>query len=357
VRNPEAGLWSDEERWRIIEDLRIGTPDAEGPDQFSSVAAIGVSPSGRIHVADGASRTIRVFDRSGTYIHTIGHQGSGPGEFRSISGMVWDSLGRLWVSDPGNARYALYDSAGVHTGDRPMRTPGAVYPWLGGLGRDGFLYDAAGRGGPGGEVRFSYFRADTSTGELIDSLPRFGGRPPQAAAFPMLFFPFMPRLTFRFDPRGYVWFGSTGEYRIVQLDMGGDTIRIIERPFSAPPVTAAEHDSIARELALLPPDPVAPVSLRDIPSTKPVFDRIYVDGVGHLIIQINGTVDEQGRRFDVFDVEGRFLGTAESDVAFSSLPAPPVFTGSFVYGVTTDALGVQYVVRGRITREPNQSGS
>jgi hypothetical protein len=48
------------------------------------------------------------------------------------------------------------------------------------------------------------------------------------------------------------------------------------------------------------------------------------------------------------DAEDRFPGTAVSDVALMSFPAPPVFTGRFLYGVATDSPGIQYVVRARI---------
>lgn len=349
IRNPASGMWRPDERWQFVEELRIGKADAEGPEQFSRVTAVAASPSGHILIADGSAQQIRAFDRTGTYIRSFGRPGSGPAEFRSISGMAWDSMGRLWVADPGNARYALYDSTGVHKGDRPMRTPGTILPWLGGLGQDGFLYDAAVRGGPEGDLRFSYFRADTSSGELLDSLPSFG-RPPQSTGYPAPLFALMPRLTFRFDPKGYIWFGVTSEYRIVQQALDGDTVRIVERPMLPPVVSEAEKDSVMQALGLIPQDPRGSVGRRDIPDTKPVFDRIYLDGSGHMIVQINGGPHEQGRRFDVFDPDGRFLGTATSDVAFTSFPAPPVFTNHFVYGVTTDSLGIHYVVRARIQR-------
>lgn len=41
--------------------------------------------------------------------------------------------------------------------------------------------------------------------------------------------PFTPNLIWSFDPRGYIWLGTTTPYRVYQTRLRGDTVRIIER--------------------------------------------------------------------------------------------------------------------------------
>ena len=158
----------------------------------------------------------------------------------------------------------------------------------------------------------------------------------------------MPRLTFRFHPSGHLWSANTGEYRLVQRTLEGDTVRIVEREYARLPVTAEERDSIQRELEALPPPLRAEAP--EIPAHKPVFERIHLDGEGNVFVQIIGERADQGRIFDVLDREGRYLGRIHSGVRFTTYRALPLFVGDRVYGVTTDSLGVDYVVRARIER-------
>src|SRR5687767_9138691 len=98
VRNPEAGVWGTDEGWRLVEELRIGSISGDGPDGFSEVTAVGVSPGGLIHVIDGQAQEVRVFAPGGTHVRTFGRRGGGPGEFQNAYSLNWDKLGRLWIT-------------------------------------------------------------------------------------------------------------------------------------------------------------------------------------------------------------------------------------------------------------------
>ena len=118
----------------------------------------------------------------------------------------------------------------------------------------------------------------------------------------------------------------------------------------------AETWRIVEDLRISSDDPADPATFsqvtalgaEDIPDEKPAFDRIHFDDAGHVIVEPDGPPADAGRVFDVFDRDGRFLGQARGDVAFETFPALPVFAGGFVYGVATEASGIQVVVRARI---------
>jgi hypothetical protein len=343
VSNPAQGLWAEGEAWRIEEELRIGAADGDGPEVFGRISHVAPAPNGEVFVLDGHAQQIRVFGPDGSYRRTFGAEGAGPGELRQAYGLTWDAGGRLWVPDAGNARYSVFDSTGAFLRAHPRRF-GVVLPWLGGFDRHGVLHDPAAASDRDGLIRYTFFRVD-SIGEVLDSLPALEYRPPQAGPIPVELLSLRPRLTFRFDPAGYLWFGETGRYRIYQRTLGGDTVRIIQLSRDRAPVSAAERDSVMRVLARSP----FPVDPSLIPAHKPAFDRIHVDGKGNLFVQPIGSEEETGRVFDVFDREGRYLGAARSDVRFETLP-PPLIQGDHAYGVTTDEAGVPYAVRARIVR-------
>lgn len=88
---------------RTREIVRIGS--IEGPytdfETFDALLVFG----DRVYVPQKTE--VRVFDKRGRYITTIGRQGNGPGEYRGIFalGHMQDSL---WVADAGNLRLTLY---------------------------------------------------------------------------------------------------------------------------------------------------------------------------------------------------------------------------------------------------------
>lgn len=68
----------------LKETLRIGEVDGEEPYLFSSVWFADVNRNGVIAVANEGSRTVRLFDSTGTFLVEVGGPGNGPAEFGNI---------------------------------------------------------------------------------------------------------------------------------------------------------------------------------------------------------------------------------------------------------------------------------
>lgn len=342
VSNPRSGVWDREEPWRLVEDLRIGSVAGDAPDVFGEVAAIGVSPHGLIHVIDGHSQEVKVFDQSGQHIRSFGGRGAGPGELANAYSLDWDQVGRLWIVDHGNARYAVFDSAGVPLFTATRSVPGVVFPWLGGIATNGLLHDLT-ASQEGNIIQYRYYEIDRE-GNVARRLPplEYSRSGPPLASLTLYWL--SPRLTLAFDRRGAIWFAHTSDYRIIQRNLDGDTVRVITRDFQPEPISAEELDSIRLELQAAPPQ------LRDppIPEDRAAIGRLFIDPVGRLFVSKIAAPSEPQSEFDVFDESGRYLGRLSSDLRLLTFPALPIFLGEEVYGVTTDYLGVQYVVRARI---------
>jgi DNA-binding beta-propeller fold protein YncE len=283
----------------------------------------------------------------------MGRKGAGPAEFANPIGMTLDRSGRLWVADPGNGRYAVFDTAGkfVRTVQRPIA--GWGIPWRGAFDREGNLVEGtSGRSRSGAREEMFVRMKLGSDLTPVDTL-RFAGVEDQYLEFKgddgqhsMVGLPFATGQIINFEGRGFVWSGVSDRYRIVQMNLRGDTVRVFQRPFTRPPVTRAERTEALDRLKPFTKNP-AQYAAR-VPSTKPAWVTYVVAPDGGLWVFPSTTT--AGSAVDRFDPNGRWIQTATSNQKISRLPAVPIVRNGRLYGVVRDADDVQFVVR--IRSEP-----
>lgn len=349
VKNTETGVWREGEAWTLAEEARIGSVDSEGPDLFGQVTALEADPLGRIYVLDGQAQEVRVFNPDGTHLRTIGRKGGGPGEFKQAIGMLWAPDGRLWVVDPSNARYSVIDTAGRYVSAHRRTIGGYAVPWRGGFDTEKRFYELGVVSGANGArraaIRFDAAMAPADTAELPDYEGEvFEHR--RERMYMAADVPFTPVMVLHLADDGTVWSGVSDRYRIHRHRLGGDTLRVVERAFRPLPVTAAERDTALRGLSWFT-EQGGRVDGSRIPDTKPAYEGFFTDDQGSLWVRPATARADLNRVFDVFDAEGRYLGRVRSPFP---LPRDPVFRGGKLYAVTTDELGVQYVVRMRVVK-------
>lgn len=95
--------------WTLVEELRVGSADGDGPDVFGELRGLAALPDGGFAVLDSQAQEVRVFATDGSHRATYGGEGEGPGEFRGAHGLMLDPGGRLWVTDPSNSRLSVFD--------------------------------------------------------------------------------------------------------------------------------------------------------------------------------------------------------------------------------------------------------
>lgn len=354
VTNPATGIWTDDTRWRVEEDLRIGTLEGTGPDLFGQITDIAVDPAGRIWVLEGQAQEIRVFDAAGHHVRTIGGKGGGPGEFAQAAALDWGPDGRLWVTDPRNNRISIIDTSGALVGSRRTLGGFLIFPWPGGFDDAGRLYSPAPLRSTEG-FRSGLVQYDTAMTPLDTIIPpRYTGpgeffEVRSDRGFMRASVPFSPGLQYRLHPDGKFWALETGTYRLLEIAFTGDTLRTISRAFEPLPVSEADVDAAIAGMEWFISQG-GKVDRAKFPDTKPPVTDFTVDDAGYIWVARQDGGDREGSALvDVFDPDGRYLGALTLPFVSRWSRVPKIRNGMF-YTVTQDALEVPYVVRARIVR-------
>ena len=168
---------------------------------------------------------------------------------------------------------------------------------------------------------------------------------------------------------GGIWHGVNDDYRI-GLYEGGSLTRIVTKPFELSPVTDRDQEvslaavKNALEESGLPPEFWQLVRQRmSFGDHFPAYAQ-FLGGpngslwVQHLVVPGELSDDELkgfnlqtslgAPNWDVFDRQGRFLGSLDMPHRFQPLR----FLGDRIYGIWQDEMDVQYVLKLRITGLP-----
>jgi len=339
VSNPETGLWGDRDLWQLVEIARIGTRFDSGPEVFGEISDIDVDRAGRVYVFDRQAANVRVFERDGRYVRTIGRPGGGPGEFRAVNGIAIDSASRLWVHNQGNLRYSVFDTSGALVMEpRATATNIRFVDWTSAFSAAGDLMEQGGYITEQGPV-IGLRRYDLTTESMVDVNVSLWGPPSRGGT--------VSSTTSTLAPNGW-WRGDKYQYRLIHTGFEGDTVRIIDAARVAGMLSPAERDSAKKqERDLNRRSRQGEINLET--TLRQIFQKVLLDDSNHLWVMLEPEPDEPTTSFDVFDPIGRYLGEVTAPDRVESR-APPVFRDNTIYYVAKDELDVQYVVVAQIVR-------
>jgi len=104
--------------------------------QFNAPQGVAVDANDNIYVADDTNNRIKKFDKTGTWISTIGDgsYSTADGQFRGVSDVTIDSIGNVYVADVNNHRIQVFNSSGTFlrkfgsngTGDGQFQCPAGI---------------------------------------------------------------------------------------------------------------------------------------------------------------------------------------------------------------------------------------
>jgi hypothetical protein len=353
VQNLGHGLWADGAGWQLTEELRLGSLDADGPENFGRVTSVAVDDRGRMWVLEGHAGELRVFDAAGAHVRTIGRMGEGPGEFRQPVRVDVGPAGDMWVMDPRNTRLSVFDSAGEYLSG--IQVPGGfvILPWQGGFDERGSYYAPV----ASFEPEFSIALGRFDQGFVPLDTIRLPVDPVERGSFDIVSdgrvrvsagIPFQGGLLWRLTRRGTIWALITDQYRLMEFGPDGDTLRVATKVHQPVPVSAEERAEALEGMRWFT-DQGGKVDASRIPTEKPLAFSFFVDQEGFVWVARTESAEEDRQTFEVFDPEGQYLGEVVAPFRLQVSPAP-IRIGDLLYGVVRDELDVPYLVRARLTR-------
>lgn len=370
VLNPVEGIWEPGAEWTLVEELSIGSMDAEPEYQFGQIIGVDVDADGNVYVADSQARDVRVFDPSGRHLRTIGRPGSGPGELGLAMNGVFVVGDEVVVPDLGNARIQRFSLAGEPLGSAPLDlTRGIPMRWdLASGGRlvvqRRMMNVADSAAAPTGDpiVTSGLDGAPVDTVAVLpvgESMQIVGGQ--ARVRF------FDPEPIWDAAPDGRLVTSRNNDMRFELWDASGTLKRIFTRPYEPRSLTERDKqvllDAIgeaARQQGARPEQVQAFLSQTRFADHYPAFviaalgprGSVWVQRMrtGNELVGEEGTFNAQdlgSAEWDVFDGEGRYLGV----VTFPGRYQPIRVMGDRFYGIARDELDVQslkvYRVAGR----------
>jgi len=353
---PDAGA---SPTWTLVEELRIGALDQDGPNTFGLLKGLAVLSDGRIAVLEAQAQDVRIFSADGAHLATHGREGPGPGELQGAWGLMRAADDRLWVPDHSNDRMTVFDpdSGLVRTYPMPVFLYG--YVWRGAMGVDGRIFKPSITIEP---PRRYVLRVWSTEMVLLDSLPMrdtpeydpedppgsFVWSAPDGRSRSFFGVPFYPQGRDLVDAHGRVWTASAGDptYRLERWVPGGDTTLVLETLRPPVPVGAQERDSAISALRERLGELGAPdQDWSKIPQVHPAVLSMFLSDEGRLWVRTPST--DGSRTYDVYRDDGRYVGTAVTTLPVLEY-VPPTVRGDRIWAVVTDELDVPFVVRARL---------
>jgi hypothetical protein len=315
----------------LAEDLSIGQEAGDPEYLFSGIGGMAVDRQGHIYAIDSREAAVRVFDKEGRYLRTIGRKGQGPGETHYPVFLQITARGELAVYDYNASVMLFYSLDGIYL--RQQRTPRPMLPI--GLDSGGCLIAQYILAPPpkGGKVILRFDRDYGSEQELA----REGMGPDR------VFDIGRPSCFAAVAPDDRVLWGDSREYVLYLLSSEGKLVKRIAKEFRPQAITDAERDEYRKKYA----DALKfgmQISFRD---RWPAFNGLFFDDEGRLLVRTYERAGGSGNTFcfDVFDRDGVY----EYRVALPmTLDRNSVWKDGRLYTTKNDDRGLPLIKRYRI---------
>lgn len=349
-------VWEVSAGWTVGTEpmLELGAADSAPEYEFAGIEGAIRLPDGRIVVADGGSREIRIYGADGGFVATTGGRGEAPGEFRLIDNIGFGPGDSIWVYDFGLRRFTVLTDSG-----RVVRTM-ALGPELsnvGGVGRlaDGSFVvreywssrgDAAEIGGGlsrelGAVARYS------PDGARLDTIGLFPGREVfigSEEGRAVMAAPLFARSLSVAVSDDRIVIGDPVTFEFGLYTPGGELLRLVRirdvdlrvRPED---VEAEIEARLAAEPSDRRPLMRAHLEAMDVPGTHPAYGRLLADREGHVWLADYTSSTAEPREWRVFDHEGQLVGRVTLPGRFRALD----IGAEWIVGVWRDEQDVETI--------------
>ncbi|MFC1725170.1 6-bladed beta-propeller [candidate division KSB1 bacterium] len=315
--------------------LSIGEEEGEKEYNFFRISDINIDGKGNIYVVDWSEREVRVFDKDGNFVKTIGRSGQGPGEFSEPSRIFINSENIIYVFDSQNGLRVTRFSSGYEYIDHKTFGFGKVL-----IGIDNeddlFLTNRLDWEYYTGKEKRSFERLDQN-GEIISTLVTLEGQNGTPVPDGGLWRTGYEHgaINYALKSNGDLIAGSSDKYIFSVYDKFGNLKMKFGREYEPIPVTDADRNKLSKDQK----------RKKIIPSKKPAFRisyyRFLIDNENNFWV-LTFEKESEGITFDVFDEEGVYIQKAF--FKFNNFKLNPIlFDDGILYAIHIDENGVNRV--------------
>jgi hypothetical protein len=325
VQNPRNPIYKSD-ALTLKEELSIGGANAKEQYALAQVDNLVVDEMGAIYALDTKDICVKVYDRFGAFLRTIGRKGEGPGEYARPYGIAIDKKNRYLIVHDARIGFIVFDYEGKFIknaqNDNIKPVQKAIFDSLGNLVVNRIkIQDMEHRWD-----ELKKFGPDMTPLAEIRSIPI--GSPYNVVA---------PMVTWDLDSEGNIVYGYPSRYEIEIIGARNQIIKKIQNESDPVELTSEEKERIAQIIksAAISPDLAAKFSSSKYHSA---FIAIHVTGDGHIFVTTWKKIGTNNIN-DVFDKEGRFL-------AEIALPSRRIFfAGDYLYTIEEDQEGYPIIKR------------
>ena len=334
VKNPKEPIYG-EDVLRIEEERVIGVVEGQEEYMFSRINAIAVDNDGLIYVVEGRSAHIRVFDKNGKYIRTIGRKGQGPGEFQMPYYAQVISRNELMIHDYAAFRLTFFSLQGEYLRQKSTAETRIPFIPLKMTEKGNLVVITAGAPPPTGGKQLRIYDSDL---ELVKTIAI------EERDMRKLFDIGKPTWYGDVSPEGKIVWGDSREYVLQVLDQDGKLIKKITKEYDPVKITTEDKEEYKKQFAGAIERGVG-IHFR---SHNPAFLQIKVDDEERIFVQTYEQIEGGGEYyyFDVFDPEGKYLAKVPIRVNLNRIS---VWKKKKLYTVEEDEGGYLYVKRHKAT--------
>ncbi len=325
IKNPKKLSPNESKKLELKEDLVIG--DKINNDIFESIATIRVDEESNIYVLDMRASQIKVFDKKGAYIRSIGKRGQGPGEFMMPAGMELIDNNQIIVSSMGKLSFFSLN------GEFQKQIIESHWDPSPGVDSKGNIYQVTVVPGEKymDELRKynSNFKQTLTITSIEKPLPL-----PQSKRNP-----FQEKILYSILPDDSLVWGINNKYELNITDIEGNLTRKIMKDYDRIKVTEKYKQDFLNQRSHMS---ASQKSRYEFPNHFPPYRHLSTDDLGNIYVWTYENDDENNRYFDVFNRNGKYI----SKIKLKSFPT--FWKNNKLYFVREGEMGFHQVVRCKV---------
>ena len=335
VKNPKEPMYQ-EPVLELEENLSLtGSKEIE-EQMFQSLNMLDVDEEGNLYILDELAGNIKIFDREGSFIKTIGKKGQGPGEFGLPISLTLTPDRQIIVNEMGQRKILFFDRDGRYLKQISIADKFLFFgPRITGDGNMIAMHTV-----PSEKPETFLKKFSPDLAPLLSFTSAHVERPPVADIFVALH---MTRLLWNVIPNDIVIWADlkSPEYKLYEHDLDGNLIQIISREYDPIAITDLDKEKLLERA--FGDNPTRDQWDVRFPESYPPFSGFSFDDAGRLFVKrYEKDRHENGHLFDIFDPEGRYVAQMRFKMD------PLIWKNGLMYAIEEDEEGFQVVKRYRI---------